>query len=439
MPTLLHAARFAFAALLLAALAFPVHAANWAVTRANHTVLAPPAGVTIAEMSGVTYVGEFNGLYRFIAAEEAKGELIQFDLALSAAGAITGVSSITPIDIASTSDFEGIAYTNPERNSVFLSAETGNHLREVSLATGAELQVVADTKLWNAQRPNLKLESLTRSADGATMWTANEQAVTSDGSTSTAVAGTPVRLFELNVSGNGVVHGAQFIYPVEPIHGSSTLGSPQSGLSDLALMPDGTLLALERSVAVTSPIYLNRIYEVGFHGATDVTEQPFTYGVAGKTYTPVGKSLLWSGAVDAATGQNMEGLTLGPRLANGDWSLIGVVDNGDGVSGNTLVALTARLIPSADFNADGAIDGADFLRWQHGAGLATNATHQDGDANLDGKVDAADLNIWKAAFGGPAASVVQAIPEPAAATLAIIALAALHPRTKKPRSSIAGT
>ena len=91
-----------------------------------------------------------------------------------------------------------------------------------------------------------------------------------------------------------------------------------------ALMPDGTLLSLERSVAVDTPIYLNRIFEVNPASATDVSVAPFNTGLIGQTYTPVAKSLLWSRAIDASFGQNMEGLTLGPRLANGDWSLIGV-------------------------------------------------------------------------------------------------------------------
>lgn len=421
--------------LVVGVLPLPVGAANWTINRVNHVALIPTGGVTVAEMSGVTYVGPVGGAHRFIAAEETKGELIQFDLTLTAVGGIDMISNVTPIDIIPTSDFEGIVYTNPERHSVFLSAESGSHLREVSLATGAELQVVDATKVWNAQRANLKLESLTRSADGATMWTANEQAITADGSTSTAVAGTPVRLFQLHVNENDVTHGAQFIYQVEPIHGSSPLGSPQSGLSDLTLMPDGTLLALERSVAVASPIYLNRIYEIDFDGATDVTEMPFTYGVSGKTYEPVGKSLLWSGPIDASFGQNMEGLALGPRLTNNQWSLIGVVDNGDGSSGNTIVAFTATLLHSADFNADGSVDGADFLRWQQHQGKLTEATFPEGDANLDGAVDTADLSIWKASFGGLADPATNAIPEPATALLSVAAALAVAAQKKVRRPS----
>jgi type 1 glutamine amidotransferase len=66
--------------------------------------------------------------------------------------------------------------------------------------------------------------------------------------------------------------------------------------------------------------------------------------------------------------------------------------------------------PSADFDADGAVDGSDFLRWQRGLG-ASGATRADGDANLDGLVDGQDLDVWSQSFGmaplAPAASAVQ--------------------------------
>ena len=422
-------------AFFISASALPVHAANWSVNRVSHSLLIPPGGITVAEMSGVTYLGPVAGAHRFIAAEETKGELIQFDLTLSAAGGIDSIANVAAIDIVPTSDFEGIAYTNPERNSVFLAAETGAHLREVSLATGAELQNGAVPTLFNNRRGNLGTESLARSLDGTAMWTANEQALTIDGPVSTAVAGTNVRLLKLNVADNATSAGPQYAYHVEPIHGASTLGSPQSGLSDLTLMPDGTLLALERSVAVATPIYLNRIYEINPTGATDVSVAPFNAGLVGQTFTPVGKSLLWSGPIDASFGQNMEGLTLGPQLANGDWSLIGVVDNGDGNSGNTIVAFTATPVASADFNADGVVDGADFLQWQRSNGKTIGATHQEGDANRDGAVNDADLELWKGAFAAPAVNATTAIPEPATISLSIAAALSVAAQKKVRRSA----
>jgi hypothetical protein len=74
--------------------------------------------------------------------------------------------------------------------------------------------------------------------------------------------------------------------------------------------------------------------------------------------------------------------------------------------------------PSADFDLDGDVDGADFLRWQRGLGAA-GAIHDQGDANFDGTVDSLDLNVWKAQLEASlaTASTLTNVPEPVAAAL----------------------
>jgi hypothetical protein len=56
--------------------------------------------------------------------------------------------------------------------------------------------------------------------------------------------------------------------------------------------------------------------------------------------------------------------------------------------------------PSADFNGDGFVTGADFLSWQIGASTPTpNALKSDGDADNDLDVDASDLDVWQLQYG----------------------------------------
>ncbi|MCC6493644.1 MAG: hypothetical protein IT424_11565 [Pirellulales bacterium] len=80
---------------------------------------------------------------------------------------------------------------------------------------------------------------------------------------------------------------------------------------------------------------------------------------------------------------------------------------------------------SADFDADGDVDGADLLIWQRGL-AATSAGLSQGDANGDAVVDQLDLDIWKRTYGGvmasEAAATGAAVPEAAAAALALGAL-----------------
>jgi hypothetical protein len=87
----------------------------------------------------------------------------------------------------------------------------------------------------------------------------------------------------------------------------------------------------------------------------------------------------------------------------------------------------------ADFDADGDVDGADFLRWQRGLGISSGAMPAQGDADDDGAVTAADLAAWRDSFrAAPAMSISGAsttrIPEPATYTqlLTVLGLAFCH-------------
>lgn len=72
---------------------------------------------------------------------------------------------------------------------------------------------------------------------------------------------------------------------------------------------------------------------------------------------------------------------------------------------------------AGDFDLDTDVDGADFLIWQRGYGIASGATISQGDANDDGMVDSTDLQLWSANFGSGTtghalSSAALAVPEP---------------------------
>ena len=74
---------------------------------------------------------------------------------------------------------------------------------------------------------------------------------------------------------------------------------------------------------------------------------------------------------------------------------------------------------SGDYDADGDVDGDDYLVWRRGFGLTTSPT---ADGNGNGVVDAADYIIWRRNLGS-AASITHSgndhiIPEPPAIILA---------------------
>jgi len=93
---------------------------------------------------------------------------------------------------------------------------------------------------------------------------------------------------------------------------------------------------LERSLS--SLAFGVRLYQVDFAGATDTSALA---ALAGTTYTPVTKTLLWS---KSGLGANFEGIALGPTLADGSASLLLVADDNGG-TGETLYPLTIAFVP----------------------------------------------------------------------------------------------
>jgi hypothetical protein len=79
---------------------------------------------------------------------------------------------------------------------------------------------------------------------------------------------------------------------------------------------------------------------------------------------------------------------------------------------NIRVEQIVSVVEDADFDADGDVDGRDFLTWQRGFGTP-DASLADGDADDDDDVDGDDLVIWQTQYGttGPLGAF-SAVPEP---------------------------
>jgi hypothetical protein len=91
-----------------------------------------------------------------------------------------------------------------------------------------------------------------------------------------------------------------------------------------------------------------------------------------------------------------------------------------------------------DFDADGDVDGADFLTWQRTLG---NNVPPTADPNGDGVITAADLTVWKNNFGSTQAHPFGApVPEPGgAAWLVATAICVLPRRARFPARRLSVT
>ena len=172
------------------------------------------------------------------------------------------------------------------------------------------------------------LESLTIAPDGLAMWTCAEEAVEPDGPRSDRTHGTDVRLVRLVRASVGApwrVDG-QWVYRTDSIAGKSWLDSAgkdmsRSGIAELCVLEDGSLLVLEREFSVVMiPRLRCRLYEVDFTGATDVASWETLS--AGGAAVQVQKRLLHE-----TMGFSMyEGMCVGPKLADGSRLLVFVSD-----------------------------------------------------------------------------------------------------------------
>jgi hypothetical protein len=267
------------------------------------------------DLSGLTWVG---GRDYYIVSDKVKA-IFPISIEVEpASGRILSASIGSPIPVKTKlSDFEGITFVR-DRQRVYVSAETGDGIFGFDLRKRSVIPV-AVPPIFSKARNNKSLESLAYDATVGNFWTANEEALRCDGPVSSRERGTVVRLqrFDARFRPAG-----QFAYVTETSAFRVPWGG--TGVSDLALLPNGELLVLERVVGNFG--LSAEIFRAELRGATNVSKIP---ALEGATYAPVGKTRLFS---QATLSNNFEGISLGPMLEGGWRSLILLADSGGGTT-----------------------------------------------------------------------------------------------------------
>lgn len=152
---------------------------------------------------------------------------------------------------------------------------------------------------------NRALEGLSLTPDGRYLWAAMEGPVYQDGELPDEQHGALSRITRYDMD-SGQVAG-QYTYQLDPV---SAGPGGDNGLSDLVALDDGTFLTVERGYGthVAVRVYRTRITD----GSTELTKTL----LADLTTTP-GLTPL----------DNIEGITLGPKLVDGRQSVIMVSDD----------------------------------------------------------------------------------------------------------------
>lgn len=175
-------------------------------------------------------------------------------------------------------------------------------------------------------RSNKLFEALAVTPSGK-VFTANEDALIEDGPITSLQSGSVVRVLELDpVSGKSV---AQYAYPLPPVpvdRAPTGAFAPDNGLPELLAVSDSEFLAVERAFADGVD---NTIRLVLATVESDTTNVQLLKSLQGASYKPMKKQLLLEMPItyQGVKLDNIEGASWGPRLPNGNRTLVLVADN----------------------------------------------------------------------------------------------------------------
>lgn len=176
----------------------------------------------------------------------------------------------------------------------------GRYLGEFALPE--DLRMSADA---HGPRRNSALEGLTLTPDGRYLWAAMEGPGYDDGPPPDEQHGARTRVVRFDVD-TGTVDG-RYNYPLDPV---SAGPGGDNGLSDLVALDDENFLVIERGFGTRVAVRIYRASIVA--GSAEMTKTL----LADLTTTP-----------GLAPLDNIEGITLGPKLADGRQSVIAVSDD----------------------------------------------------------------------------------------------------------------
>lgn len=174
-------------------------------------------------------------------------------------------------------------------------------------------------------RRNQTLEGVTFTPDGRRIVTAMEDPLYQDGDDPTPDHGALTRL-TVHDSRSGQPL-AQYAYPLEPLFATPpAVSTDTNGVSDLVALGHDRFLVLERASIFSANDWKVRIYLVDLHGATDVLGRD---ALSDGPVRPVRKTLVTdlSDVPGLRRVDNVEGITLGPRLPDGRRTVLLVSDD----------------------------------------------------------------------------------------------------------------
>lgn len=279
--------------------------ANGQVTVTINKQKAFPQTIPAGNYSGITWLGdnryavvsdksEEDGFFVFeIDVDSISGEVV-------AARNLGFMSSGTP-----NRDGEGIAYS-PRTNTVFISGEADNYIREYDMDGRLTGRSIAPTPLFSSLPGNLGLEALSYNDSTRTLWTCNES-----GEIAADVPGCFMQSY-----GDDLMPRQTIPYPLDaPVADKSKAQHYAHGIGTVCALDDGHLLVLEREFFVPHK-------KIGSFANCKL----FLFNPDNKDKQPLAS---WRTSLNILRNDiaNYEGMCLGPTLSDGSRVILLVADS----------------------------------------------------------------------------------------------------------------
>jgi hypothetical protein len=173
-------------------------------------------------------------------------------------------------------------------------------------------------------RPNLAFESAGVTPDCRHFFTGTENALYQDGPAATVANGSPSRLMRYDIRSGRL--DRQYAYETDPVFQPPVPATQFSvnGLDELLPLDDDDLIGMELSVGAPGTGNTIKLYDISLRGATNVNG---AFSIAGRHIRFARKQLILNLDELGIPLDNVEGITVGPRLRDGRPSLVLVSDN----------------------------------------------------------------------------------------------------------------
>jgi hypothetical protein len=234
-------------------------------------------------------------------------------------------------------DFESINF-DPLDGSIWYTSEGDRNLglnpfvrhatidgQYLSTLPLPEMFKVSPTK-ETGPRNNMVFEGSTFAIDGNSLWVSMEGPLYQDGPAPTIDSGAFSRITQYDRAGNVL---SQYAYTIDPIPEAPGPGKyADNGVTEILSVNDHKFLLIERAgVQGEDGSFKNyiRLYEIDINGASDISNID---SLQESKFKPVKKRLILDlNTLGLSKLDNIEGISWGPKLANGNNSLVLVSDN----------------------------------------------------------------------------------------------------------------